>query len=402
MDNLANILPLHPEGHVTKSKEKPTFKLSEHLKAINRNSVVKLRINKTVTGKNYFYLETNVNNKRAREYLKFYYSNPVGKPKGRDKENLELAEKYQKNRNQKYLDEGQGINSNKLAKKIIFRDYYKYALLRTQEECNGRIDKAWNHTLLHLNKFLQKNPSYKNIPLKFVNTEYCRKFRNYLLSNLSPNSAHTYFSKFKATLNRAVQEGLIFTSPANDKTLNIKQVPTIREYLLLEEIQLLSKTHCISEQTKRAFLFACFTGLRISDLKKLTWGEIRKTELVYRQKKTNRPESLELHETALEILECQKRESGTCEANKKVFNLISNQNSREHIAKWVKLAGINKKIFWHSARHTFATLSLSSGNDIYTTSKLLGHQSVKVTEKYSNLINARKVEAIRNMPKIDL
>ena len=399
MNNLASIHALHPE-HSTE-KKKP-FNLFEHLKALNKFSIVKLRVNKTSTGKYSFYLETNKNGKRDRDYLGIYYSDPYKKPRGKDKEVLKQAELLQKNRVIKIIEEGQSIRANKKARDILFLDYFKYSLNKTREKNNGRYDKCWNHTLLHLERFLEQNPGLRNRTLKLIDKDYVIKFRNYLLNNLSTNSARTYFSKFKSALYRAVQEQLIPTSPAVHKDLTIKRVETKREHLLLEEIQILSQTPCISEQTKRAFLFACFTGLRLSDLRKLTWDEIQNGEIHYRQKKTGSYEELKLNKTALKILELQRNDNGTVSPDGKVFKLISKQNSRKHISKWVMAAGINKKIFWHSARHTFAVLSLSAGNDIYTTSKLLGHKSVKVTEIYAKLINKKKQEAIDKMPTVEL
>ena len=56
-------------------------------------------------------------------------------------------------------------------------------------------------------------------------------------------------------------------------------------------------------------------------------------------------------------------------------------------------AGITKKITFHCGRHTYATLQLSLGTDIYTVSKLLGHKNLKTTEIYAKVINEKKVEA---------
>jgi site-specific recombinase XerD len=66
----------------------------------------------------------------------------------------------------------------------------------------------------------------------------------------------------------------------------------------------------------------------------------------------------------------------------------------------VKRAGITKKISFHNARHTFATLSLSCGVDIYTVSKLLGHKRLETTEIYARVIDERKRQAVELLPRL--
>ncbi|MCB0537648.1 MAG: integrase catalytic domain-containing protein, partial [Bacteroidetes bacterium] len=63
------------------------------------------------------------------------------------------------------------------------------------------------------------------------------------------------------------------------------------------------------------------------------------------------------------------------------------------LKEWLWEAGIKKKITFHCARHTYATLQLTMGTDIYTVSKLLGHRNLSTTEIYAKVINEKKVEA---------
>lgn len=51
-------------------------------------------------------------------------------------------------------------------------------------------------------------------------------------------------------------------------------------------------------------------------------------------------------------------------------------------------------ILFHVARHTFATMMLTLGADLYTVSKLLGHTSVRMTQVYAKIINQKKDEAV--------
>ena len=51
-------------------------------------------------------------------------------------------------------------------------------------------------------------------------------------------------------------------------------------------------------------------------------------------------------------------------------------------------------VLFHTSRHTFATMMLTLGADLYTTSKLLGHADVKMTQVYAKIINKKKDEAV--------
>lgn len=64
---------------------------------------------------------------------------------------------------------------------------------------------------------------------------------------------------------------------------------------------------------------------------------------------------------------------------------------------WLHKANISKNITFHSFRHTFATLQLEAGTDLYTVSKLLGHRSIKTTEVYAKIVDSMKRKASRKI-----
>ncbi len=84
-----------------------------------------------------------------------------------------------------------------------------------------------------------------------------------------------------------------------------------------------------------------------------------------------------------------------------MFQMIESTINRA-LTRWFKKAEINKKAFYHMSRHTYATLNLTSGNDIYTVSKLLGHKSVKITEIYVKIIDDKNKQAANNLPNIEV
>lgn len=70
-------------------------------------------------------------------------------------------------------------------------------------------------------------------------------------------------------------------------------------------------------------------------------------------------------------------------------------------SKWVKTAGINKTITWHCARHSFAVNVLGAGANIKTVASLMGHSSIKMTEKYLHVVDQQKQDAINSLGDLD-
>ncbi|MDP8268081.1 MAG: site-specific integrase [Candidatus Tenebribacter davisii] len=248
--------------------------------------------------------------------------------------------------------------------------------------------RSWNNTINYFKEFTKGKLTFKEI-----NLEFSEKFRRYLLTQVSENSTATYFSVFKAMLNHAVKHNILVKNPAKFVLNPKKRVE--REFLLLDEIKLLASTDSYRPQTTNAFLFSCFTGLRISDIRNLTWSNITKDSLEYTQQKTGISQKMKINESALGILKEQKAST----KGKRVFEVPrSDSNSNKHLKKWVNRAGIKKHITFHCSRHTFATLCLTYDVDLYTVSKLLGHTDIKNTQIYAKLIDKKKDQAIDKLP----
>ena len=218
-------------------------------------------------------------------------------------------------------------------------------------------------------------------------------------AGISIGCAEHHQSCLNSALNKAVRDGIIKANPFKSISSKEKfQKPeTMREYLTLEELQRAMPVPCFRDDVKKAFMFSCFTGLRLSDVRSLTWSEISlgtdgKTKFVRtRMQKTQSLINLPLSQEALSCL----RETET--PNEPIFNLPSVSNIELNLSKWLQDAGITKHITFHCARHTFATMMLTLGADIYTTSKLLGHANVNTTQIYAKIVDQKKVETINLM-----
>ncbi|MBU4485958.1 MAG: phage integrase SAM-like domain-containing protein, partial [Candidatus Delongbacteria bacterium] len=147
----------------------------------------------------------------------------------RNKKQLELIEKKT------------GFNLKDIQKKDFFLYFSRFAK-----------DTVYTGCLKNLKEFARKEFLY----FEELDYKYCQKFAEYLITKVRPNSAVSYYSKFKFVLNKAVKEGIIQISPALN--VSIKGEDTKREYLTLEEIRTLAGTEKPDIDTCNAFLFSCF------------------------------------------------------------------------------------------------------------------------------------------------
>lgn len=218
-------------------------------------------------------------------------------------------------------------------------------------------------------------------------------------TQLSDATIKIYFKYITASLNRASSKGLIAVNPV--AALETGERPhgesPERGFLTLDEVSRLVDAQCDYPVVKNMFLFSCFTGLRFSDVKALTWGKIDDSMIGTTMQKTKQPIYIPISNNARRWLP----ERGSARAVDYVFIGYPNKNTIcRCIDKWAKAAGIDKHVTFHIARHTFATLSLEYGADLYTISMLLGHQRVTTTQIYAKIIDEKKVEAVNLIPDL--
>jgi site-specific recombinase XerD len=251
-------------------------------------------------------------------------------------------------------------------------------------------------------QYLDKYPGGKTIQISRINKKWVENFQDYLLKHLSRNTARNYILGICQVLNKAVQENIILKNPGREVEI-IKKEESERVFLNIEEMQKLANIEAktdLEKDVKRAFIFACYTGLRVSDLITITWGNIEHNppQIVKNQKKTGVRVYIPLHKTARTVIE----DNTLHEHGELIFpwlKVIKN-NRNLYLTKWAERAGIGKSIGWHTARHTFAVKSLESGADIYTVSKLLGHTDITATQVYAKATDKMKREAVNALPEI--
>ena len=222
-----------------------------------------------------------------------------------------------------------------------------------------------------------------------------RRFGDYLKTapqlkhtgkKLKTNSIAGYFSTFRALLKIAYRDKMIREN-VNDFLDKIEYEDTRREFLTLDELRQLVDTPCDIPVLRRAAIFSCFTGLRISDILQLKWEHIVPAAdggwcMRIRTEKTETEATLPVSDEALEY--CGKRGEGI------VFKGLERYMTAYPLQKWLKKTRITKHITFHCFRHTFATLQLAMGEDIFTVSKMLTHKNVSTTQIYAEVIDANK------------
>lgn len=310
---------------------------------------------------------------------------------------LELAKRIEIKRNADLMSGKFGLdNLTKL--KSSFINYFK-GLKEKRKTSKGNYDN-WDSALKHIINFTKM----RDVTFEEANHKWLEKFKEYLQHEartpngkpLSQNSQSSYFNKVRATFNQAKKEGIIVDNPV-DRVSCISQGDTEREFLTQEELQILVHTECENQILKNAFLFSALTGLRWSDVQKLVWGQLMYSEneghyLRFTQQKTKRAETLHIPEQVLLLLG-ERRDS-----EEKLFPYL--KYSAWHnlkLREWVLRAGISKTITFHCARHTYATMLLTNGNDLYTVSKMLGHKNIKTTQVYGRIIDSKKREAANSI-----
>lgn len=263
-------------------------------------------------------------------------------------------------------------------------------------ESIGREKSAKNHYTKCL-KYLGAYPEGKTIKLKDLTTEWLSGFQTHLLkTDLSHQTVKHYMDAINCTLNQAIRERKLASNPARNLPL-ISVKETLLDVLTMEDIQKLDSTPLagvLGAEARRAFLFACFTGLRISDIRDLKWRNIDGDKIRIVMHKTGRFLEIPMHENAKKYIEKNDSEF--------VFPLVATTttNCLGYFDRWARSAGISKKIGWHTARRSFATIAVECGIDQYVISKLLGHTSMRHTATYSQVPITVKKDAVKKIPPI--
>lgn len=329
-----------------------------------------------------------------REFLGMYiYAKPrTGVEKEHNKETRLLGEKIRSMRQLEIQSGAFGEISN-TKKDTDFLVYFKQ-LAEKKYSSEGNYGN-WLSTLRQLELFWPAGLKFRDLT-----REKAIDFREYMLHNedLSQNTKASYFAKFRAALKQAFLDNYT-KDDIGRRVKAIKQEETKREFVSLEELQVLAATDCKKPILKTAFIFSALTGLRYSDIFALTWQQVRGNEeegyfIYFTQRKTKGVENHPIPSPARELMgEAGKPEDRVFPKLKAKLNVWDNLRLKE----WVLAAGISKDLTFHCARHSYATIQLTLGTEIYTLSKLMGHKELRTTQIYGKIIDKKKAEAAQRL-----
>lgn len=363
---------------------------------------IRVRFKPLANGNKSIYLDSYKNGVRAYEFLKLHLipeKTPAAKLQNR--ETLQAATAIKAQRIIDLNNAAHGLQNNRKKSNANFIEYCKHRAEVKKQKAAGSERGTfliYKTLIYHLDQFAGNKTTFKQIDKTF-----CTNFISYLKQArsqrnnepLNPNTILSYIKTLEAILNAAIDDEIIIHNPLK----KIKDKPTKQEthinFLTADEVKKLEQTDCTKPQVKNAFLFCCYTGLRFSDVKAITWEKLQHINgrwlYVYRQQKTDKPQYTQVSDKAATYLPPRPHTAADTDF---VFDIPNNGYTNIFLSLWAAKAGINKKVTFHVARHTNATLLLSKGVPIETISKQLGHSSIQVTQIYAEVLDESLMKAV--------
>ncbi len=263
-------------------------------------------------------------------------------------------------------------------------------------------------TRTRLTEFMQRRHRLKDIPLNDITPMFVTDFENFLRVDCqcAINTTGKFMRRFKSIIIIAKNNGWIERDPFANYHIKMENVE--RGYLTQDELErIMSKKFAIKrlELVRDIFIFACFTGYAYVDVRNLTQDNIRKSFdgnmwLMTKRKKTNVQSNVLLLDIPRKIIE----KYGGQGKNGALLPMLSNQRTNSYLKEIADVCGVDKKLTYHLARHTFATtITLSRGVPIETVSKMLGHTNIKTTQVYAKITDNKISEDMSNLTgKLDV
>lgn len=258
----------------------------------------------------------------------------------------------------------------------------------------------------YLGELIKQKYGVEDLPLSHFTGEVIRAYEVYLKTekDLCQNTLIRYMKALKKITNRCLANDWIQKDPFAG--IKFREEPTEPEFLTLEEVDRIYNCTPGSrrlEVIRDLFLMSAFTGLAFTDVSQLTEDHIvidndgNKWIRKPRQK-TKQMSNIPLLDVPLSIIE---KYQGDPKAKKKgvLLPVPCNQVMNRYLKEIATICNINKHLTMHTARHTYATLCLSQGVSLKNVSKMLGHASVKMTERYARVLDSSILRDMNNIRK---
>ena len=265
-----------------------------------------------------------------------------------------------------------------------------------------RYSTAYSHT----RDYIQWKYAKEDLLLADLDYDFVNDFYFYLMSVRSccNNTACKYVSNMKKIVLIAVKKKYILSNPFAEFAMHLDDV----EHDALNEGELYKIVNHNYEidrldRIRDVFLFSCMTGLAFADVEKLSMSDIEIDEtgswwIIQDRTKTKRKADIPLFRDAQSIIE--KYANHECLKKGVLLPVVANANYNLYLKEIAAGARIVKRLTTHTARRTFASLCLNNGVELKVISKMLGHKSVKQTEKYLRLEKDHIRNSMNKLKKI--
>ena len=354
---------------------------------------------------------------RRKENLNLYL---VAKPKSpidrnHNRETLQLAKKIRQEKEQELLEQENGYRLQKKVK-VNFLEYFQ-EYLDTYTKKDVRMIQI---ALQRFKDFLQETSEYNRYKAEIrpeqITSEMVEAFTEYLQTRSVGEGAKSIYQRFKKVYKScAIKCNINYQRPFIDNegktiSITIDEGALVKDFLSPEEEKQLMATHYTGEnpEIRNAFIFCLYTGMRWCDVRDLTFGnfDFANRLLTYEQNKTkghSKHSSVTLPLTD-SLLELVANKMDNAQKDTLVFSLPSHTMCLKALSRWTKRAGINKHITWHCARHSFGTnlaaTAAKKGFSVRVVQEMMGHSSLKYTERYTRVVDEQKKQAMLELNKI--
>ena len=399
--------------------------IEKYLDGVNQGKIIKVRIRKDGDmSQGSLWLDYYHDGVRRKASLKLFVTEDIPKPHTSD---IIRKAVLARDRKEIEIEEGRGLVTLGKERAKVGEDVYTAMRewCRDMYTVKGTIS-SYMQAVRQFERFMKK----KDLRVHDVTKIHMREFRKWLLNRLHRNYARHLLSRVNVFFNRMEDDGVIDSSPA--RRVSITELPKDKiVYLDSDEIARIAavtyeqvtewaattdvksfkdqkaKSYLANlnrrdfDEVRQTFLFQCFSGLRISDAKAITPASFVSPGVVgLTMQKTRRLLNIPIHTTAMALVEPRL---ANADANRPLFDPPRSTDFSRVLHALGRIAGVTKKLESRIARRTFASLLVRHNVSIYDASKMLGHASVKMTEKHYASVGVKHLqEELVKVPKFDV
>ena len=271
-----------------------------------------------------------------------------------------------------------------------FQTYIEHFEKRVGVNRSAKAANSYRCAYEHVERFLAGRLQLSDIPFSALDRSFIDKFDLYLHTEcrLAPRSVLLNMSRLHTVVNKAIAAGIITADPFAG--YESPRPERRRCYLTREELQRLMATPLSVPRlylVRDLFLFSCYTGISYGDMCRLTAANLETAEdgtvwIKAAREKTNVEFEISLLDLPLHIID-KYRDTAP---DGKLLPMYGNSELNRGLKLLAAACGIDRKLTFHMARHTYATeITLSHGVPMETVSRMLGHSRVDTTQIYAQV-----------------